>query len=174
VFKLVHLTVNAELITTTADHPFYVKDIGFVNAEELAVGSVVVNSNGETCAVEHVYHEVLASHVKVYNFQVEDFHTYHVGHLGVLVHNATYKNGARMTSDEALDAASDFLGKSYTDKGNGRYVSADGTRQVRIGDTDILGEHGGGPHINFETLEANPTRPGKMRIVDNAHIYLTD
>ena len=25
---------------------------------------------------------------KVYNFQVEDFHTYHVGTLGVLVHNA--------------------------------------------------------------------------------------
>ena len=26
--------------------------------------------------------------VKVYNFQVEDYHTYHVSGLGVLVHNA--------------------------------------------------------------------------------------
>ena len=26
--------------------------------------------------------------VKVYNFEVEDFHTYHVGRLGVLLHNA--------------------------------------------------------------------------------------
>ena len=29
--------------------------------------------------------------VTVYNFQVEDFHTYHVGNLGVLVHNANCK-----------------------------------------------------------------------------------
>ena len=27
--------------------------------------------------------------VKVYNFQVEDYHTYHVSGLGVLVHNAS-------------------------------------------------------------------------------------
>jgi intein C-terminal splicing region len=26
----------------------------------------------------------------VYNFQVEDFHTYHVSGFGVLVHNAEY------------------------------------------------------------------------------------
>ena len=29
--------------------------------------------------------------VKVYNFQVEDFHTYHVGENGVWVHNANCK-----------------------------------------------------------------------------------
>jgi len=30
----------------------------------------------------------------VYNFQVDEFHTYHVGELGVLVHNAEkYGNG---------------------------------------------------------------------------------
>ena len=28
--------------------------------------------------------------VKVYNFQVEDFHTYHVGDCAVWVHNANY------------------------------------------------------------------------------------
>ena len=30
-------------------------------------------------------------HVKVYNFEVEDFHTYHVGEFRILVHNADYK-----------------------------------------------------------------------------------
>lgn len=29
--------------------------------------------------------------VKVYNFEVEDFHTYHVGEFRILVHNADYK-----------------------------------------------------------------------------------
>ena len=33
--------------------------------------------------------------VKVYNFQVEDFHTYYVGECGVWVHNANYKNSNR-------------------------------------------------------------------------------
>ena len=85
-------------------------------------------------------------------------------------------NGAKMTTDEALDAASDFLGPGYKDMGNGRFVSADGTRQVRMGDSDILGQHGGGPHMNFEKLVPNPAKPGQM-IPDpsqNIHIYLTD
>lgn len=35
---------------------------------------------------------------------------------------------------------------------HGRFVSADGLRQVRMGDADLLGLHGGGPHINFNIL----------------------
>ena len=34
--------------------------------------------------------EILIEPAKVYNFQVEDFHTYHVGENGILVHNAEY------------------------------------------------------------------------------------
>ena len=34
--------------------------------------------------------EILDEPVKVYNFQVDDFHTYHVGENGILVHNADY------------------------------------------------------------------------------------
>ena len=37
--------------------------------------------------------------VKVYNFEVEDFHTYHVCTLGVLVHNAG-KNYASLEPDK--------------------------------------------------------------------------
>jgi intein/homing endonuclease len=42
----VHLTINGELIKTTFDHPFYVKDVGFVNAGELKVGNEVLDSSG--------------------------------------------------------------------------------------------------------------------------------
>jgi hypothetical protein len=86
----VHLTVNAELITTTADHPFYVKDIGFVNAEELQIGDRLLDSSGNVLTVENTAQETTETPTKVYNFQVEDFHTYHVGAMGVLVHNANY------------------------------------------------------------------------------------
>ena len=47
-------------------------------------------------------------------------------------------------------------------------------RQVRLGDADILGKHGSGPHINLELLRPNPYKPGKMEIIENYHLFLTD
>lgn len=38
--------------------------------------------------IEEVQHEILEEPIKVYNFEVEEFHTYYVGDSGVLVHNA--------------------------------------------------------------------------------------
>lgn len=88
--------------------------------------------------------------------------------------NVGLKNGSNLKTNDALDAAEDFLGKGYKDAGNGRFISADGTKVVRMGDNDILGKHGGGPHMNFETMAPNPAKPGKMQVIDNMHIYLED
>jgi hypothetical protein len=76
--------------------------------------------------------------------------------------------------DDALDMAEDFLGPGYKPMGNGRFVSADGKRVVRIGDNDIIGKHGGGSHMNFETLKDNPSRPGKLTGDKNYHIYIEE
>jgi hypothetical protein len=84
------------------------------------------------------------------------------------------KDGMKMKINDALEASEKFLGSGYKDMGNGRFVSADGTRVVRMGDSDILGKHGGGPHMNFETLVPNPSKPGKMKVDQNLHIYLED
>jgi hypothetical protein len=92
--KLLHLIINGELIRTTLEHPFYVKARGFVSAGELIVGDELYNSKGKVLAVEDSRLEVLDEAVKVYNFQVEDFHTYHVGADGVLVHNTCPKKGS--------------------------------------------------------------------------------
>jgi hypothetical protein len=56
----------------------------------------------------------------------------------------------------------------------GRFVSADGSRQVRMGDGEMLGTHGGGPHLNFNDMAADPARPGKMTQLTNIHVFLTD
>ena len=88
--------------------------------------------------------------------------------------NVGLKNGSKLKTNDALDAAEDFLGKGYKDAGNGRFISTDGTKVVRMGDNDILGKHGGGPHMNFETMAPNPAKPGKMQVIDNMHIYLED
>ena len=88
VTTLVHLTVNGEEIVTTVDHPFYVNSRGFVKAGELAIGDELLDPNKNILLVENFDVELTDDSVKVYNFQVEDYHTYHVSGLGVLVHNA--------------------------------------------------------------------------------------
>ena len=89
IITLVHLTVNGEEIVTTVDHPFYVQGRGFVEAGKLLVGDELLDVNGNVLLVENFDVELTDEPVKVYNFQVEDFHTYHVSGLAILVHNAS-------------------------------------------------------------------------------------
>ena len=53
-------------------------------------------------------------------------------------------------------------------------VSADGKRVFRMGDNDILGKHGGGTHVIFETLKPNPNKHGKMMVDQNYHVFITE
>lgn len=85
--ELIHVYVNGEEIVTTREHPFYSPVKGWTAACELGAGDMLVLVNGEYVVVEKVQHELLENPVKVYNFEVEDFHTYYVGGTGVLVHN---------------------------------------------------------------------------------------
>ena len=92
--KLIHLVINGEEIITTETHPFYVTNRGFVNAGELKVGDELLDSNGNILLVENFAVELTDEPTTVYNFQVEDYHTYHVSGLAILVHNAgdDYRN----------------------------------------------------------------------------------
>ena len=85
--KLIHLTINGEEIVTTETHPFYVNHRGFVNAGELKVEDKLLDSNGNILLIEKIEVELTDKPTTVYNFQVEDFHTYYVGENGVWVHN---------------------------------------------------------------------------------------
>ena len=95
VTTLVHLTVNGEEIVTTVDHPFYVKNQGFIKAGELIVGDEFLDVNGNVLLVEKFNVELTDEPTTVYNFQVEGFHTYHVGCFYVLVHNADYNQSPK-------------------------------------------------------------------------------
>ena len=80
-----------ETVTTTNEHPFWVYGKDFVEAENLAVGDeIVVDQQGEDYRLEviksitkHLHEDI----VKVYNFVVEDWHTYFVGESRFWVHN---------------------------------------------------------------------------------------
>lgn len=86
--EVVHLTINGEVITSTLDHPFYVQDAGFVGAGDLYIGDKLLDAEGNTLVLENMKVEILAEPVKVYNFKVDEFHTYHVSRYSIWVHNA--------------------------------------------------------------------------------------
>ena len=80
--------INGEEIVTTVDHPFYVKNQGFIKAGELIVGDELLDVNGNVLLVENFAIELTEKPVTVYIFQVEDFHTYFVGTSQIMVHNS--------------------------------------------------------------------------------------
>ncbi len=87
---LAHVFVGDEEIRTTVTHPFWVEGKGWVDAGYLVAGDVLRTYNGELLEVKKVEFEYLDEFIKVYNFEVEDWHTYFVTGTEVLVHNANY------------------------------------------------------------------------------------
>ena len=55
------------------------------------IGAELIDKNGNVVLVEQLYRENLDDESeKVYNFQVEEYHTYFVSCYSILVHNANY------------------------------------------------------------------------------------
>ena len=78
---------DIETLQTTAEHPFWIKDSGWLKASLLEQGMILLDRNNQE--VEVLSQFLIPNHTDtVYNIEVDDFHTYHVGRLGVWVHNA--------------------------------------------------------------------------------------
>jgi hypothetical protein len=165
--ELVHLTINGELIKSTPDHPFYVKDVGFVTAGELYIGDKLLDFDGNTLIVEDTKTETLEEPVKVYNFQVEDFHTYHVGQLGVLVHNADYVSENRVPQDRetVLGDRKKFSRTNIREKGasvykgdDGKYYHRDTLHTGKGAELEVYNSRG--QHIGVADPLTGQIRPG--------------
>jgi len=136
VAPVMELVVQGQVITTTAEHPFYVAgEERFVPAGELTLEDQLVDSQGRPIAIDAI--RVTDRLITVYNLRVADFHTYFVGgklwQFDAWVHNASYaprSAAARVNYDES-DMASVALDYRRTrsgmtlrdgrrlDKGNG-------------------------------------------------------
>ncbi|WP_084695307.1 TIGR04388 family protein, partial [Leptospira broomii] len=123
---------NGYEVTTTSDHPFYLRGKGFTEVKNIRSGerSVTVasirnshliqshsnvsigtslasigseSSRSNSASWSNEYNgtlgiskiEEVKEKTKVYNFEVENNHTYFVGKVGVLVHNLCMKDPAR-------------------------------------------------------------------------------
>ena len=78
-----------ETITASREHPFYVEGKGFVPAGALAIGNSIVTRAGPVLVVKSVEWKQQPDGFSVYNFVVDDLHTYFVGNTlgGAWVHN---------------------------------------------------------------------------------------
>lgn len=90
--EILHLHTSCGDIDTTSNHPFYVIDKGWVTAGELEIGDEVYRLDGSTAVVIGSELERLIEPIKVYNLEVEDYHTYFVGDVPILVHNYEQKD----------------------------------------------------------------------------------
>ena len=94
---LLRVQVGGQEILTTAEHPFFIRDKGWLPAGFLEVGQQVVGKDSEWTTVEAI--EQTGKVATVYNCRVAEYHTYFVGGeewgFSVWAHNAyiTLVNG---------------------------------------------------------------------------------
>ncbi|MCR5291724.1 MAG: hypothetical protein K6E28_02405 [Eubacterium sp.] len=109
---------TVETITSTTTHPYFVKGIGFKYAKDLDVGDRLQLFDGTYAEVICIKTYTLDESVKVYNFEVEDWHTYYVGTESILVHNmCVTKGGSKAIKPYEVTTYDDFRTRSCVGDG---------------------------------------------------------
>jgi hypothetical protein len=74
---ILELTLNSQLIRTTAEHPFWLEGKGWTSAGELKIDDQLISHQNEIVIVEKIQ---LTDQIEtVYNLCVSEYHTYFVG-----------------------------------------------------------------------------------------------
>ncbi|QDU95670.1 polymorphic toxin-type HINT domain-containing protein [Lignipirellula cremea] len=113
-------TADGEIQTleTTDEHPFFTPLSGWVNAGDLQVGDTVFDHQRQAAIVQRTEYEPHPDGVAVYNFTVDDSHTYYVADANhftpLLVHNAGVDYGgiAPRAIDGLVDETASQLSRS--------------------------------------------------------------
>ncbi|WP_019812418.1 Hint domain-containing protein [Saccharomonospora halophila] len=84
---------GTDSVVATAEHPFWTGPIdGWVNADQLTPGTWLRTGSGTWIQVTTV--ESRTAHQRVHNLTIDGDHTYHVGEVGILTHNAECELGS--------------------------------------------------------------------------------
>ena len=188
--------INGEEIVTTVDHPFYVKNQGFIKAGELIVGDELLDVNGNVLLVEKFNVELTDEPVTVYNFQVDEFHTYFVGTSQIMVHNSDcgFQENGYVDAKKIAEVPSEFTGKDVNDyaremKEVGYECKIKSSTRSRSGAQKVVVENcagnrniaqlqvspGAGRHGSQSYVKISTTDQGIIKIVTGSEAsYLTD
>ena len=169
------IEVTTETGTTfvgTTNHPMWLPERSeWIPLEELRTGDLLDTLNGNA-KVEKVHRPFRVS--DVYNIEVHGHHVYRITDDGILVHNKAQRRnavprgrapefpGGRVSESGFLRSAEQYLGPGYREVLPGRYVSADGMRQMRFGAHETRGPR---LHGHFESYD-HPYGQGG-RIIEN-------
>ena len=108
-----NLHIADKIIGTTAEHPFYVLDKGWMPAIELRIGDLLQSSDGKYLPVEGIADSGRVE--TVYNVEIEGDHTYFIGEVGwgwdVWAHNAAYERWMSKAEYESFLAKKGFTGR---------------------------------------------------------------
>ena len=134
---------NGETINTTPGHPFATSSHGdFVLAGDLPLKAQLQEFDGHTATLAAENSRAVAT--PIFNFEVEDWHTYFVGQSHLWVHNASTPPG--WPHEVTIDTCNRHLDESVA----------------------AAAEHGGG--INYGTLD-NAFRPGGVEATITPEMY---
>ncbi|MFB9753304.1 polymorphic toxin-type HINT domain-containing protein [Paenibacillus hodogayensis] len=139
-----NITVGNELITTTSEHPFWIVGVGWVKSKYLLVGDILTTSNGKTITIDKI--EVKKEHVTVYNFKVEDFHTYFVSNLGIWTHNSCFTWTGKGFDNLAKGLTPDDFIKGLEDSGWTKTIESGGRKS---GDATIFLDPSSGTKVRI-------------------------
>ena len=96
--------------------------MGWIPAGELKAGDFVKLQSDVFVPIEDYEVAVLDEPIKVYNFEVEGFHTYYVSGQKVLVHNSYKKEGRSGKQARLKEIANDLkVGKTIRNEMQNRY-----------------------------------------------------
>ncbi len=114
--QLITFKIGKSIIATTPDHPFYIRN-KWVAAKYVLEGDSVLLFNKTKLAI--TYKNVKDTECFVYNFAVENFHTYFVSDLSALVHNSNpcAAGGNNLTRNQAIQKGKDHAKVPRPSKG---------------------------------------------------------
>jgi len=145
------VTVGGEEIVTTPEHEFYTAN-GWIEAEDLQIGDTLVQLGGKTATLSDL--EPHQDSTRVYNFEVDEVHTYYVSGKELLVHNPCNKQEAQRLEEQynirhptpgkkRAIAIADLNGKEQVYSVSGNQVYPDAVHVSNIDDlqyrTDTVG-----------------------------------
>ena len=121
---IMELRLGGQTIATTAEHPFYVAQKGWVRAENLESGDLLVGDCGEWTSVDSIRRT--KRHEPVFNVRVAVDHTYFIGDddwgFSVWVHNAYSIVQAFDGSWKVLDEAGEIVEAGLTQNAAGHLM----------------------------------------------------
>ena len=106
---VIDLTIDGEIITTTPAHFIWSQSQNaYVPAGSLRVGELFHTRNGGTARLEAISRPRYGL-VKLYNFEVEEFHNYFVGKVGIQVHNGLPGSCGVPLPEEVTEAEAEMM-----------------------------------------------------------------